>query len=206
MACFCPLTAYASAPVYGQKRKVSFVLRDFKGGCRPSEIKLPCGQCSGCRLQRSQHWAIRCMHELDDHQSSCFLTLTYAPEHLPKDGSLQPRDFVLFMKRLRKKYGAGIRFFHCGEYGDKLMRPHHHAIIFGFDFSDKETFRIRKGTSYSVAIDRDVTYYTSPSLTALWGKGHCLIGQVTYQSIAYVARYILKKVNGKEKIEQEIAF
>ena len=36
------------------------------------------------------------------------------------------------MKRLRFKFGSGIRYFQCGEYGEHYARPHHHAIIFGF--------------------------------------------------------------------------
>ena len=37
------------------------------------------------------------------HTSNCFITLTYAPEHCPKDMSLNYEDFQLFMKRLRKE-------------------------------------------------------------------------------------------------------
>ena len=34
-------------------------------------------------------------------------------------------------------------------------------------------------------------------LTKLWGKGHCSVGALTFESAAYVSRYIMKKVNGK---------
>eukprot|EP01043_Picozoa_sp_COSAG02_P068353 COSAG02_NODE_11317_length_1749_cov_1.025455_4_plen_67_part_01 len=66
------------------------------------------------------------------HEKSCFITLTFSPEELNKRGnpdSLDVRDFQLFMKRLRKKHQHKIRFFNCGEYGEKNQRPHYHALI-----------------------------------------------------------------------------
>ena len=84
------------------------------------------------------------------HTSNCFITLTYAPEHCPKDMSLNYEDFQLFMKRLRKRYtGKTIRFYMAGEYGESFDRPHYHACIFGFDFEDKKVFKERRlGLSY----------------------------------------------------------
>ncbi len=38
--------------------------------------------------------------------------------------------------------------------------------------------------------------YTSNSLEAIWNKGFTLTGAVTFQSAAYVARYITKKITG----------
>jgi hypothetical protein len=150
------------------------------------KLRLPCSRCVGCRLERSRQWAIRCVHEASLYENNCFITLTYAPSHLPKDGSLDVREFQLFMKRLRKKYGEGIRFFHCGEYGEKHGRPHYHAILFNFDFSDK----------YLWKEDNGYKLYRSPSLEALWPYGHSSVGTATFESAAYVARYILKKVTG----------
>jgi hypothetical protein len=46
---------------------------------------------------------------------------------------------------LRKKISPlKIRFFHCGEYGDKTRRPHYHALIFGYGFPDKKLFKKQK--------------------------------------------------------------
>lgn len=126
------------------------------------------------------------MHEAQMHDDNVFLTLTYNDENLPKDGSLCLRDYQLFMKRLRKHVGQKVRFFHCGEYGDEFDRPHYHAILFGVDFPDKEPWSIRD----------DNTLYVSPTLTSIWGLGFCSIGDVTFESCAYVARYVMKKVNG----------
>lgn len=149
-------------------------------------LSLPCGQCIGCRLERSRQWAIRCVHEASLYERNCFITLTFAPEHLPKSGSLDKRDFQLFMKRLRKRYGAGVRYFHCGEYGEKGGRPHYHACLFNFDFDDRELWSTRGG----------VKLFTSKALQELWPFGFSTIGDVTFESAAYVARYVTKKVTG----------
>lgn len=158
-------------------------------------LKLPCGQCIGCRMERSRQWAIRCMHEAQCHKHNCFITLTYSPEHLPADGSLQLRDFQLFMKKLRKKRGK-VRFYHCGEYGSKTRRPHYHACLFGIDFPDKKLWKIVN----------DERLYISQELSDLWEKGFCTIGTVTFESAAYVARYIMKKVNGDAAIDHYDVF
>jgi hypothetical protein len=99
------------------------------------------------------------------------------------------------MKRLRKKYGKGIRFYHCGEYGEKYGRPHYHACLFNFDFPDKKLWKISNGQRL----------YISNALQDLWSDpktgeplGFCTIGDVTFESAAYVARYIMKKINGDQ--------
>lgn len=152
-----------------------------------SLITLPCGQCIGCRLEYSRNWAIRCMHEASLHAENCFITLTYDDFHLPANGTLVKRDFQLFMKRLRKEFpNARIRYYHCGEYGERFGRPHYHACIFGFDFPDKEYLGERG----------DFPVFRSATLERLWPFGRSEIGSVTFESAAYVARYIVTKVTG----------
>jgi len=178
MTCFHPLSAYRTDGgeiIFNNRHK----------NIRES-LKLPCGQCVGCRLERSRQWAIRCVHEAQMHTDNCFITLTYRDADLPYNYSLDVREFQLFMKKLRKKYGSGIRFYHCGEYGSQFGRPHYHACLFNFDFPDKELWQVRD----------NVRLYVSESLSEIWGKGFCTIGEVTFESAAYVARYIMKKVNG----------
>lgn len=124
------------------------------------------------------------------HEENCFITLTFDQANLEKRSnplSLDVTEYQRFMKRLRKRYGNNIRFFHCGEYGDQNKRPHYHAIIFGMDFKDKKLFQQRDGTKL----------YTSESLQELWPYGFSTIGEVTFQSAAYVARYIMKKHKGE---------
>lgn len=121
-----------------------------------------------------------------------FITLTYADDALTfggaEHGILVPRDLTLFWKRLRKS-GISFRYFACGEYGDKLNRPHYHAIIFGYDFPDKTYLRTKNGNHY----------YHSPSLNRIWGHGDCVVGDATFESASYVARYVMKKRLGNTR-------
>lgn len=184
MACFHPLKGYEKYSG-GWTSSSKEAVRSLLTG-ELKEMSVPCGQCIGCRLERSRQWAIRCVHEASLHQDNCFVTLTYATEFLPANGSLDKRDFVLFMKRLRKRFGEGIRFFHCGEYGEKFCRPHHHVCLFNFDFPDKQLLSQNLGNPI----------YVSKALSELWPYGYSSIGSVTFESAAYVARYIMKKING----------
>jgi len=159
--------------------------KDAFHGSQPLEIS--CGQCMGCRLERSRTWAVRISNEASLYEKNCFITLTYSPENLPSGGSLVVSHYQLFMKRLRKKYGTKIRFFQCGEYGEQLGRPHYHACLLNFDFPDKKPFR---------KSSRGDQTYRSASLEELWPYGHSEIGSLTFESAAYVARYITKKITG----------
>jgi len=189
MPCYKPLQAWYSKHLNPSgKRGVVF---NPKEALEPDvPLDLPCGQCVGCRLERSRQWAVRCLHESQLHEDNCFITLTFSPEELAKrenPWSLDVRDFQKFMKRLRKHFnGKRVRFFHCGEYGEHYGRPHYHAILFGVDFDDKVLLRVNNG----------FPLYRSPTLEKLWPFGYSSIGGVTFESAAYVARYIMKKVNG----------
>jgi hypothetical protein len=179
MACYHPLLAYRS------EGKITF----NKPFPYARGFNLPCGQCVGCRLEYSRQWAVRLVHENQMHEKSSFITLTFNEEELNKrsnPASVDVRDFQLFMKRLRKKH-KGIRFFHCGEYGEKNNRPHYHALIFGYEFPDRKLWQTRNKQKY----------YRSAELEQLWPYGHVVIGEVTFTSCAYVARYIMKKQKGK---------
>lgn len=185
MTCYSPIKCYRSKELSATgKRKLVFLEKYSNGETQ----EIACGQCIGCRLERSRQWAVRISNEASLYEKNCFITLTYSPEHLPADGSLDVRHFQLFMKKLRFKYRNKIRFFHCGEYGEKLGRPHYHACLLNFDFPDKRLIR----TS-----DRGDQIYSSSSLDQIWGFGRTEIGSVTFESAAYVARYITKKVTGK---------
>ncbi|QKI28925.1 VP4 [Kummerowia striata gokushovirus] len=188
MPCYCPLSAWRErAPAPGAKGTITFGRREgFYDLAEP--LHLPCGQCIGCRLERSRRWAVRLMHESTLHDRNSFLTLTYDDDRVPKDGSLNVQDFQLFMKRLRRGSSSPLRFFHCGEYGEQTARPHYHAILFGEDFSDdREVYR---------TTPQGDRLYNSRRLSEVWGLGHAVIGDVTFESAAYVARYCLKKVTG----------
>jgi hypothetical protein len=164
---------------------VKFVSRNKKGV--DGTLELPCGQCIGCRLERSRQWAMRCLHESSLYESNSFITLTYDDSNLPAGGSLNYPDFQRFMKRLRKNSKSAIRFYMGGEYGESTARPHFHACLFGYDFPDKVFFR--KSASGE-------KLYTSKFLESLWPFGLSSIGDVTFASAAYIARYCVQKVTG----------
>lgn len=186
MPCYHPVTAYKSRSVNPTgKRSLVFKASD---GLVGSELKIPCGGCIGCRIDRSQQWAVRLMHEANYWDQKCFVTLTYDELTVPSNGSLCKDHHQKFLKRLRKAHGGKIKYFLCGEYGETTYRPHYHAILFGIDFAD------RKRAAKNAQGDQ---LWVSDSLDKIWSHGNCWIGDVTHESCAYVARYIMKKVTGK---------
>lgn len=154
-------------------------------------FRLPCGQCTGCRLDRAKSWAVRCMHEASTHELNAFITLTYSDDHLPVDESLTHHHIQKFFKRLRKRLTSRLRYYMCGEYGENgTRRPHYHIILFGYKPTDLVAYGVNK---------QGQTLYTSPLIAEVWGMGNVDIGDVTYESCSYVARYIMKKQLGQEK-------
>lgn len=182
MPCYGPLTAYRPKEGANNARLV-FKKSDSHSGI---PIKVPCGKCIGCKLEHSRQWAVRCMHEKRLHTDSCFITLTYDNANLPPGGTLVKRDLQLFMKRYRKIAGEGVRFFACGEYGEKSGRPHYHVLLLNKDLTDKRL--LKSGSEYNL--------YESPLLSRLWPFGANALGDVTFESAAYVARYCTKKITG----------
>lgn len=155
---------------------------------------MQCGRCHGCRLEYSRQWAVRCVHEASLYDFNVFITLTYKTLPVPCErcdepfdaGSLHYCDYQLFMKRLRIKR-PGVRFYMCGEYGDENGRPHYHAILFNCWFPDMTYWR-KSESGFKL--------YRSKELEELWSLGDCEIGMVSFESAAYVARYVMKKMSG----------
>lgn len=174
----------------------------------------PCKNCAGCRLEHSLQWTIRSEHESSFYLDNCFITLTYSPENLPLRGGvpvLEPDHLSDFWKRLRKHYVGTtsiqdpftdkwvnpIRYVACGEYGKKFGRPHYHASLFNFNFTDLKVF----GNSKPIRGHKSYPLYTSPILEKLWGHGFVNVAPFNANTAAYVARYVMKKVNGKAAVD-----
>lgn len=212
MTCYHPIRAYRLKDGKNENGKWPLTF-DRNKGLVDMPVDIPCGKCVGCLLERSRQWAVRLMHEASLHHENVFLTLTYDDDHLPEDGSLHKEDFQLFMKRLRKHlvdtnrkiravnakegsslplYNERIRFFHCGEYGGQTGRPHYHAIIFGYRPKDCVFYKSSRGSNL----------WLSNVLNRLWNHGFVVIGDVSFQSCAYVARYMLKKVSGEKSLNR----
>lgn len=191
------------------KRIFSKDMFHFSTDCLDDWIQIPCGQCIECRLQRSRQWANRCMLELQYHKSSYFVTLTYDNDHLPTNevinedtgevnynATLVKKDFQDFMKRLRRAYEYQgnknkLRFFACGEYGSETKRPHFHVIIFGLELPREDLHLYKRNFNGDLLFNSDL-------ISKCWKQGFSVVGDVTWESCAYVARYIMKKHLGKE--------
>lgn len=181
--CYHPLRAY--------QRKAGAPL--FFGNAYPTPggryVPVKCGRCIGCRLEESRQTAVRCVHEAQMHDVNCFLTLTYRDDNLPMGLVLVHRHFELFLKclreRLRRDSRPPIRYLMCGEYGDINSRPHYHCLLFGFYPDDAVYYRTSKTAN---------RVYTSKFLDSVWELGNVYIGNVSFESAGYIARYSMKKV------------
>lgn len=135
----------------------------------------PCGQCLPCRINRRRLWTHRLILEALKHEYSIFVTLTYDKNNYPPDGSLQPRELQLFLKKLRQAVAPiKIRFYAVGEYGDLSGRAHYHLAIFGLN---------------------DIY---AKRVTDSWGKGMVHIGNLTLESAQYICGYTTKKLTSKD--------
>lgn len=206
MSCYHPVFAVDSSPDlddWTQPKSLSFRLPSdpeswVKLKRQGRLLKLPCRHCVGCRLDKSREWANRIVMEQSYHSESWFLTLTYDDEHLPPAFPVDPSsgeilschatlvkaDLQDFFKRLRKNSGQCIRYYAAGEYGSSTFRPHYHVLVFGLHLADlkplKQNFQ-------------NDQYYTSDFISKCWTFGYHILGRVTWQSAAYVARYTMKK-------------
>lgn len=161
-----------------------------------AEVPVPCGKCDACRLGRAQQWATRCLHELKEHKTASFITLTYARPPLTSNGmeTLNPVDLRNFWKRLRKE-GREFRYFAVGEYGSQTLRPHYHAIVFGQDWMRDRTV-LRPGKH---------PLFNSQDLEKAWQHGHVSIGECTPETIGYTTRYSLKAFGKCDSIGHDVA-
>ncbi|UDN67630.1 replication initiator protein [robinz microvirus RP_77] len=191
MGCDFPVKAYRTGNVLPSgKAELSFNIANWKSSTFP--LTIPCNNCTGCRLERARQWMIRIVHETKQHAQNSFITLTYSNEHVPESFGLDLRHLQLFMKKLRR-YRGPCRFFACGEYGDQNLRPHFHAIIFGLDFPDKKLWKTN---------ERGDPIWQSEILSKIWGMGFATTQLAVPESIAYVARYSVKKLKDETKPEK----
>lgn len=186
--------------------------------------RIPCGQCFECKTLKAKEWSFRCMKEASKYDKNIMLTLTYDDDNLPKSrvvdtetgevySTLRKTDVVKFMKRLRKKFGEGIRFIECGEYGSDneyrtwkgelkkgTERPHYHIILFNFMPDD---LRFYKWSKCEWSKDK-YPLFKSKDMEKLWPFGFVDCNEVTKETCEYVARYTTKKLYGdyaKEEYE-----
>lgn len=104
--------------------------------------------------------------------------MTYDDNHLPP--TLQKYHLQGFLKRLRSRTKARLRFFACGEYGQHTLRPHYHAILFG--------------------LRPDAPIQES------WPHGHTRADALNEARISYTAGYTAKKLTYKLDTEERIDY
>lgn len=159
----------------------------------PHEFRVPCRKCVNCRIARSREWAIRCLNETVTCGASCFITLTYEDLYVPFGGTLRRDEVRKFMKRLRRRISPKkVKFYGCGEYGEKNNRPHYHLLVFGWEPPFDDLDFSHKPPSSSI-------------LKELWPYGFNTVGTVTYDSARYCADYIFKAHLGKSESKFERA-
>lgn len=152
----------------------------------------PCGQCMPCRINRRRLKTTRLLLEAEAHAHSSFCTMTIDDPHLTfvegADGApvwtLVKRDATLWVKRVRKLTGPGLRFFLVGEYGNRTGRPHYHALLFGVGATD-----------------------AAHLCSKTWQQGFIMASEFTPERAAYCAGYMQKKwtkpevMNGQQQPE-----
>jgi len=162
-------------------------------------MEVPCGTCLLCREEQARQTAVRIHHESQAYADNSFITLSYADEHLPPYGSLNYDHMDEFWNRLRatvrrrskkdRTVLPRVRYYYVGEYGDRTLRPHYHACVFGHAFLSE---RIILRTTPTLL-------WTSPDLVEAWGRGHVAIGDLNFASARYTAQYICKKLRARQK-------
>jgi len=194
MPCYHPIPAWY--PDDGSR--IKFSPPNIKLGGKTVKYKphfhVPCNGCIGCRTEYSRQWAMRNLHEASLYADNSFITLTYDKKNLPQDNSLDKKAFPKFIRSLRQKNkGTKIRYYACGEYGDNFGRPHYHAILFNYFPNDV------------VPLTKDL--YTSKEISDSWlNQGFISVGNVTFDSAAYVSSYVDKKIKGKDKVSHYILY
>lgn len=188
MSCFHPITCWRQE----NDTKLIFSTNHKYDKYKTENLRVPCGKCIGCLLDRANDTATRCWCETQTNgQECCFITLTYDEEHIPENRYLKIKDEQDFWKRLRYyKKDSKIKYMGCGEYGPKTYRPHWHFCVWGYKPKDLKFYK------YNHNGDK---LYTSKELKEIWGNGFVIIGELTYRSACYVSRYCTKKLFKKRK-------
>lgn len=159
---------------------------------RKDILVIPCGKCLACKINHANNWATRCYLESKKWKHNYFVTLTIDEEN--NTGTLSKRDIQLFLKKLRKH--SKFRYFLCGEYGSRTLRPHYHIGFYNLQMFDDIKYWKKSKTGFDI--------FVSNKLNKTWGKGYCYIQNMTFETAAYIARYTQKKIfkNYDKKLEE----
>lgn len=135
---------------------------------------IKCRHCKACIVAKKKEWADRLIIERTYWPYSYFVSLTYDPEHMPADLSLDPKAMIDWKKRLGYYFGKVPQLYYCGEYGDEGDLPHYHAIV----YLDEDGFeKLRKS----------------------WTLGRVCVEYATPERCSYTAGYTTEKLDKPER-------
>lgn len=187
----CPNQIIINSKYTESKTKMPFTTKKDERFYRG--ILVPCGTCIVCRRNRSMEWTTRVNHELIYEPKAQFLTITYATDEAPiasinNQHTLKKEDIQLFLKRLRKSLEPDkLKYILVGEYGPTTLRPHYHAILFGYQSYQPDVYHITNSDGVDI--------YFDAFLEEVWSHGHVQIGSATSASAHYVTAYLLKGID-----------
>lgn len=233
MSCFHPLKAiqYKNLPGLNPgKHPIRLLRKDEYNQVWNDEVevlKIPCGQCSGCRMDYARQWANRLMLELesykDDLESCHFITLTIDDDSISDTGFEEENRYGRIPNlHVRRPFsdpdtGLLLGWSHSLNKHDlqlflkRLRKQHPNDKIRFFACGEygSKTYRphyhlIVFGLHFD---DGDLSFYkksnlgydymNSESLSKIWPYGYNVVAPVTWESCCYVARYMMKKLKGE---------
>jgi len=181
MPCYYPKTAYRKEG--GNSGPIVFQRPTGHSGVY---LKIPCGKCMGCLVNKSRMLSIRIIHEAKQHEHNWFGTVTYDDDHIPHGHNLSNRDHRLLHKYIRKaRKPLKHRYVTAAEYGGTTSRPHYHPVLFGLELTDLETWHTN---------NRGDKFYRAHELEEVWKRGQILVSDLTITSARYVASHTEKTV------------
>ncbi len=159
------------------------------------KITLPCHKCLGCKNAHTSRRAVQLYAEIQTAIYPCYLlTLTYDPEHLPKDWSLDKQHPRVFIRSLRKQQIKDhnnhlFKYVVKGEYGPIKYRPHYHIAAVNLILTDL--------VPYS-----DNGNQRSEQLETTWDKGTVDIINMSLETSIYIQSHEYIK-HGEQPIHQK---
>lgn len=154
-----------------------------------SSVVYPCLKCEPCVINKARLWTSRLILEGRLHDESSFVTLTYANGKNPVL-ELNPGHLKQWFKDLRKAiYPKKVRYYAVGEYGSRTFRPHYHAILFGV------------GESLAGGSDGQLVTGKQGVVRKTWRHGGSHVGSFNDASCAYVAGYVVEKLDASRQKE-----
>lgn len=155
-----------------------------------SGLLVPCGKCLLCQSQnRTEKSVLVQLHTESYTRMPLFLTLTYAPEYLPRlengNPTLCRSDLSAFIKKYKRDFALScdrLTYFGCGEYGDQedaTFRSHYHLIWFGDD-------RLHDLWLHDV-------HFAEDFMSDQWQHGFVDIEEANWARIHYVTKYVMKE-------------